>query len=67
MAGAPPSLRLYALAKAVPGILGTFSPLDEHPALLAEWQAYAAAQGQHEREEATRRKRNGPRVAGHRR
>lgn len=53
VANPPPSLRVYTLAKQIPGTIG--NPLDEDGQLWAELELYAYEEGRAQAEAARRR------------
>lgn len=57
--GAPPSLRVYVLAKRQPGMFSGTDLLDGDGQLLAEFLCYAAEQSRVEQEEAARERARG--------
>lgn len=72
VADAPPSLKVYALSKRLPGLWSGTDLLDAPGQLLAELMAYAGEESRVAAEEAARESRRhghagGPRVAGRRR
>lgn len=74
MANPPPSLRLYGLARKLPGLFSGTDLLEGDGLLLLELEAYAAEEARVQSEEAARARHqnrhaaaSGPRVAGSRR
>lgn len=57
VSAAPPSLRLYALAKRLPGVLGSVDMLDAPQDLWIEFEVYAAEEARVARESAQRQDR----------
>jgi sRNA-binding protein len=71
VSAAPPSLRVYTLAKRLPGLWSGTDVLDLDGQLLAELEVYAAEEARVSNEEAQRaqaetRRAGGSRVAGRR-
>lgn len=54
MRGAPPSIRLYVLAQALPGVFGGFDVMSEAPELFAELSATSTIIAFEERRRAER-------------